>query len=169
MVSGRSRNVKGDASSPGGRLVFRVRGARRADLDELTALEQELFAGDRLSRRSFRRFVDSPTACLLVGAADDRLLGYALILFRSGSQCARLYGIGRKPTSTGGGIGTALLGAAEAAARERHASELRLEVRSDNQRAHDFYRRHGFHVFDRRSRYYEDGADALRMKKSLDE
>jgi ribosomal-protein-alanine N-acetyltransferase len=169
MVVGRTSEVTDGArlgSDPG---PLRVRAARPADLGALLALEQDLFAGDRLSVRSLRRFLRSATACLLVGEAGADLLGYALVLVRRDSRGARLYGIGRRPGAAGRGLGKALLQAAEQAARARERNELRLEVRSDNERAIEFYLHHGFHIFDRRPSYYEDGADALRMKKRLDE
>jgi [ribosomal protein S18]-alanine N-acetyltransferase len=165
----RSGKVKAGPCGAESGHVGLVRSACRADLAALVALERELFHGDRLSRASLRRFIDSRTARLLVSEAEERVVGYALLLFRSGSRVARLYSIGRKDQALARGVGTRLLEAIEAAARENGAGEIRLEVRSDNKSAIAFYRGSGFRVFDRRPRYYEDGADALRMKKSLDE
>jgi [ribosomal protein S18]-alanine N-acetyltransferase len=65
------------------------------------------------------------------------------------------------------GLGRQLLAAVEALARRRGAAELRLEVRPDNLSALRLYEASGYRTFDRRSRYYEDGADALRMRKPL--
>ena len=48
---------------------IRVRKAARGDLDALTELERRVFATDRLSRRSLRRFLASPSAA--VSCADS--------------------------------------------------------------------------------------------------
>src|SRR5262245_13846758 len=45
---------------------IRVRKAARGDLDALVELEERVFATDRLSRRSLRRFLASPSAELVV-------------------------------------------------------------------------------------------------------
>src|SRR5438128_5730389 len=51
----------------------RVRKAERADLDALMALEHRVFASDRLSRRSLRRLLASPSADVLVAQEGDHL------------------------------------------------------------------------------------------------
>src|SRR5262245_43586940 len=56
---------------------IRVRKAERADLDALIELEHRVFATDRLSRRSLRRFLKSPTAELIVAEHGARLAGNA--------------------------------------------------------------------------------------------
>src|SRR5258707_51980 len=85
---------------------IRVRKAERADLDVLTDLEQRVFATDRLSRRSLRRFLNSPTAEVIVAEDAGRLAGTAIVLFRPRSLIARLYSLAVAPQMGGRGAGT---------------------------------------------------------------
>lgn len=146
-----------------------VRPATGADLPALLALESAGFTGDRLSLRSLRRLLSQPSALTLVAVADREIVGYAMLLFRQGSDAARLYSLVRSPAAAGRGIGEALLRAAERAAAERGAVEMRLEVRPDNAKAMALYGRNGYAAFVRIADYYEDHSDALRMRKSLSE
>src|SRR5436190_24258273 len=72
---------------------IRVRKAERGDLDALMELEHRVFATDRLSRRSLRRFLNSPSAEVIVADDGERLAGTAIVLFRPHSIVARLYSI----------------------------------------------------------------------------
>ncbi len=148
-------------------LPVRTRRAAPNDLEALTALEQAGFQGDRMSRRSLRRLLRRPSAATLVAVADGRIVGYAMLLFRHGSRSARLYSLVRLPDARGQGIGDALLREAERTAVGLGATEMRLEVRPDNDRARALYERHGFAAFARVADYYEDNSEALRMRKSL--
>jgi ribosomal-protein-alanine N-acetyltransferase len=68
----------------------------------------------------------------------------------------------------GQGIGSALLGALLAEAAERGCTEIFLEVRVDNPRAQQLYRRHGFTDAGLRRGYYQpSGTDALVMRRPL--
>jgi ribosomal protein S18 acetylase RimI-like enzyme len=86
-----------------------IRRALPADVDALVALEHRSFDTDRLSRRSFRRFLGSDTAACLVAADQEALVGYALLLFRRDTALARLYSIAVDPARRGAGIGAALI------------------------------------------------------------
>lgn len=141
-----------------------IRPATHDDIDALTAIENRVFPGDRLSRRSFARLVRAASAMVLVAEAGSEVAGYALVLLRAGSTVARLYSI----ASLRPGAGSALLAAAEEAARRRGCERLRLEVRDDNARAIELYRLAGFRGAGEVPDYYEDGATALRFEKSLD-
>jgi ribosomal protein S18 acetylase RimI-like enzyme len=103
----------------------------------------------------------------LLLAESGAVLGYALVLFRRDSRAARLYSLAVKPGSSGRGIGSQLLAAAEGAARDRGAALLRLEVRADNADALRFYESHGYVLFGRRDEYYADGMAALRLQRAL--
>lgn len=130
-------------------------------------LEHRCFDGDRLTRRSLRRMLTRARAALLVDDANGRLRGYALVLFRAGTPLARLYSIAVDPDARGRGVGGALLAAAEDAARDRGCTALRLELRDDNAAARAMYGRHGYRHIGRRTAYYADDADAVRMEKPL--
>jgi ribosomal protein S18 acetylase RimI-like enzyme len=144
-----------------------VRAGETDDLDALVDLENRAFTTDRLSRRSFRNFLTSPAAALIVADRSGRLTGYALVLFRPGTAVARLYSIAVVPELAGNGIGLALLAAAENVASARGCRVLRLEVHVANAPAIARYQKSGFRLIDRRARYYEDNADALRFEKRL--
>ena len=146
---------------------LRIRPARRADIDDLLRIEERAFATDRIPRRSFHRFVASPSSTLLVAMRERTLVGYALVLFRAKSAVARLYSIATAPEVSRRGIGTALLAAAEAATIARKRVVLRLEVHEKNATAIDRYRKAGYAMFGRNSAYYSDGGDALRFEKWL--
>lgn len=140
-----------------------VRTAEPGDLDRLVELEQRCFTGDQISRRSFRRLLTRDSALTLI--ADQ---GYLMLLFRAGSKVARIYSVAVAPEARGRGLGRELIRAGERWAQARACESIQLEVRVDNEAAIGLYESLGYHVFGRIAGYYEeDGADALRLRKSL--
>jgi ribosomal protein S18 acetylase RimI-like enzyme len=144
-----------------------VRAGVPADLEALTDLETKVFATDRMSRRSVRRFLTASTAAVIVADYEGRITGSAVVLFRPNSAIARLYSIAVAPQCSGLGIGPALLAAAEEAALARDCLYLRLEVHEKNHRAIARYRKAGYREFGRHHEYYEDKGHALRFEKLL--
>ncbi|MGE3148961.1 MAG: peptidase C39 family protein [Pseudorhodoplanes sp.] len=145
---------------------MRLRTATMADLDALVALENRVFATDRCSRRSFRNFLRARSAALIV-AEDEKLVGYALVLFRPNSAVGRLYSIAVAADRAGQGIGARLLEAAEAAALARGCLSMRLEVHEGNRRAIKRYEQAGYRLFGCHPAYYADGGDARRYRKDI--
>ncbi|MEO8809024.1 MAG: GNAT family N-acetyltransferase [Rhodanobacter sp.] len=146
----------------------RVRRAELSDLDDLAKLEQGTFDSDRMTRAQYRRHLDSASALVLVASANHRrFLGTAVVFFRKRSRVARLYSLASHPAGRGQGIGTALVEAAEAAARRRRCRAMRLEVRCDNHRAMALYERQGYRRIGSLAKYYEDDADGFRYEKVL--
>ncbi|MGB5854840.1 MAG: GNAT family N-acetyltransferase, partial [Oceanisphaera sp.] len=86
-----------------------VRAAEKSDLNLLVTLEEHCFAGDRISRRSFQRFIEHPQDKLLLAEQDNQLLGYILVLFRRNTRLARVYSIAVSPEARGLGLGKALM------------------------------------------------------------
>jgi [ribosomal protein S18]-alanine N-acetyltransferase len=144
-----------------------VRRSRPADLDALWHLENQVFDTNRMSRRSLKRLVGSPSAAVLVAEDGGRFAGAAIVLFRANSAIARLYSLAVAPPFTGRGIASALITAVEKAARSRKCRFVRLEVHEKNHRAIVCYRKAGFAQFDRYHEYYEDKGHALRFEKPL--
>ena len=147
------------------RSRVRLRPGRPGDLDALLALESKAFLTDHLSRRSFRNFMTSLNAALIVAEESGQLAGYALVLFRPRSKIARLYSIAA--AVAGRGIGPMLLQASEDVAVRRACGTLRLEVHEKNAAAIRRYRKSGYLLFGRHLAYYDDRGDALRFEKRI--
>ena len=144
-----------------------IRPAVKTELTALVALEEQCFTQDRISRRSFQRFIEHPQDKLLVAEQKQQLLGYILVLFRRNTRLARIYSIAVSPAARGLGLGQALIEAAELAAEEQGAVFMRLEVRADNIWAQNLYQRLGYRQFGVYHNYYEDLQLALRYQKRV--
>jgi len=149
-------------------LPLKLRRGRVSDLAALVAIEQAVFTTDRISRRSFRRFLETANATLIVAEAGDKVAGYALALYPPRSKLARLYSIAVAPHVGKRGVGSLLLAAAEDAAQRHKRRAMRLEVHEHNARAIARYEKSGYRLFGRHHDYYDDHGDALRFEKVLD-
>jgi ribosomal protein S18 acetylase RimI-like enzyme len=138
-----------------------------SDLAALVTLELAVFNTDIVSRRSFRHFIVSRRASLIVAEESGGLAGYALVLYPPRSHLGRLYSIAVAPHVGGRGLGPRLLAAAEAAAKRRRRRAMRLEVDVRNKRAIARYEKSGYRLFGRLHDYYDDHGDALRFEKPL--
>lgn len=144
-----------------------IRSAGEDDLPALLALEATSFRTDRISRRSFRRWLKHRDCVFLLAVEGPALLGYALVTLRRGTRLARLYSIAVAPEARGKGLAETLMTAVEQGARDAGALYLRLEVASDNHPAIALYHKLGYTQFGRYKDYYEDHGDALRMEKCI--
>jgi ribosomal-protein-alanine N-acetyltransferase len=158
----------------------RLRAMVPADLADVIALEHELFPDDAWSPEMFADEIAQPPEArlyLLAEAGGDEggqaqggkaMAGYAGVLFIPGGLQADVLTIAVREAYWGAGIGSALLSALLTAARERGCTEMFLEVRADNPRAHGLYRRRGFEEIGLRRGYYQpSGVDAIVMRKDL--
>lgn len=152
---------------PQARAAAPIRPATPADLDALLALEEATFDSDRVSRAQWRRHIGSSSAAVLVSGNPNAIDAAVLVFYRRGARTGRLYSLAVGARARGTGLGGALLAAAEADARARGCTSMRLEVRVDNPVAIALYERRGYARGAREPRFYEDGADAWRYAKPL--
>ncbi|WP_461190406.1 ribosomal protein S18-alanine N-acetyltransferase [Arthrobacter sp. Z4-13] len=136
------------------------------DVIAVSVLEQRLFPVDAWPLHMFYDELAQPeTRWYLVAEGSEGIVGYA------GLMCiepiADVQTIAVVPEYEGRGIGTTLLTRLIEEARRRYAVDLLLEVRADNPRAQQLYRRFGFEQIHVRPRYYRDGVDALIMRLQL--
>ncbi len=144
-----------------------TRPAGESDLPTLLALESNSFRSDRISRRSFRRWLRHRDCVFLVFDSGEAVTGYALVTLRRGTRLARLYSLAVATEARGRGVAQALLEAVEQGARETGALYMRLEVATDNEPAIRLYRKLGYTPFGLYEDYYEDHGSALRMEKCI--
>ena len=167
MTRPQAKTFEAGVFEGGASPAAKLRRGHIRDLDALLALERAVFTTDILSRRSFRRFLAARSAALLVAEADGKLAGYVLVLYPPRSKHARLYSIAVAPHLGQRGVGPLLLEAAEAAARRRGRTAMRLEVHERNARAIARYEKSGYRLFGSHRHYYDDHGDALRFDKPL--
>ena len=182
----RSAARQGDAAGQGGAAGSAdgpgaLRPMRPADLASVLALELELFPDDPWSAQMFADEVAQPPSArlYLVAEADDAsgpaaataghgVAGYAGMMFLPGGVQADVLTIAVARGYWGRGIGSVLLDTMLRAARDRGCTEVLLEVRADNPRAHGLYQRRGFKDIGVRRGYYQpSGVDAIVMRKDL--
>lgn len=190
MTRRRGREAaSGDETANPGRAA-RLRPMVPADLVDVIALEHELFPDDPWTPEMFADEVAQPLESRLYllaeadagdgGVADSDIVsgrgaasgtvmaGYAGMMFIPGGTQADVLTIAVRQAYWGQGIGSAMLGTLITAARERGCTEVFLEVRADNTRAHGLYLRRGFEELGVRRGYYQpSGMDAIVMRKDL--
>ncbi|WP_435746738.1 GNAT family N-acetyltransferase [Nocardioides sp. SYSU DS0663] len=152
-----------------------VRAATAADLDAVTALEDENLGADAWSRSLLLEGLAGrvPTVTYLVaepggagGAGDSEPpVGHAVVSVVA--DIAELQRIAVTPAHRRSGHASELLEAVVTLARAGGAERLLLEVREDNTGALSFYAARGFVEVDRRPRYYRDGATAVVLRRAL--
>ena len=148
--------------------AFVLRPMTMADLDEILELEQAVFGAEAWTRQMLAGELEQQPASrfYLVAEDDGRIAGYAGLL-GAGWQ-GDVLTLAVATDRWGRGIGSALLRALLAEAGRRGCTEVFLEVRTDNSRAQELYRRHEFTEIGIRRGYYQpSGADALVMRRSL--
>lgn len=151
------------ARLPGG---VTLRDMTVTDIPAVHELECRLFPVDAWPRQMFdAELAQAETRRYLVAERAGQIVGYA------GLMCiepiADVQTIAVVPEQEGQGIGAALLTELIRESRLRRAEDVLLEVRADNPRAQQLYRRYGFEQIHVRPRYYRDGVDALIMRLRL--
>jgi ribosomal-protein-alanine acetyltransferase len=135
------------------------------DLDELMALEREIYPDDAWSAESMARELANEHAYYLVAVAEDgRIDAYAGLLAPLGTGQGDIQTVTVAPRARRRGLARSMLQQLLNEARRRGAEELFLEVRADNGGAQALYRELGFETVGVRKRYYRGGIDALTMK-----
>ncbi|WP_051045939.1 ribosomal protein S18-alanine N-acetyltransferase [Nocardiopsis alkaliphila] len=138
-----------------------------ADVPAVMELERRLFPLDAWSEGVLRdELAETATRHYVVAETDGRLVGDAGLRFVPPEGDVQTMAVAED--AWGRGIGRALLTELLDQAAARGVTETFLEVRSDNPRAQDLYRRFGFIELGVRRGYYK-GADAIVMRRVAEE
>jgi ribosomal-protein-alanine N-acetyltransferase len=147
-----------------------LRPMSHGDLAAVLALEHALFGAEAWTEGMLSaELAGVPVGRYYLVAEDESLvvIGYAGLLAAGGGQ-ADVLTMAVAEDHWGEGIGAVLLRELLAEAARRGCREVFLEVRVDNARAQNLYRRHGFTEVGLRRGYYQpSGTDALVMRRAL--
>jgi ribosomal protein S18 acetylase RimI-like enzyme len=137
------------------------------DVGGLVELEEMCFETDRLEAKQFRYFIKKPTTLVVTAKHKNKIIAGAIVLFRKNSRIGRLYSLAVHPEYRMRGVARTINNFMENSVLKFRCREIRLEVRKDNKRAIKFYEKNGYESFGEYKKFYEDGADALRLHKVL--
>lgn len=144
---------------------WQLRPATVHDAATIESLEHLLFPEDAWSLEMILSEITHPTRAYWVAETDSQVIGYAGVMVVA--DTADVQNIAVLPDHQGRGLGTALLTRLHTEAAARGAREVLLEVRTENHRAQELYRRFGYRQITVRPRYYPGGGDALIMRAEL--
>ena len=154
-------------------MTWQLRRATADDLDELMAIEHELFGTDAWSRESMAAELADRNGYYLVAfpvGSPQQIDAYAGLRAPRGAPQADIQTIAVVEGARRQGLGRVLMLTLIDEARQRGASELFLEVRADNPGAQALYESLGFEAIAVRPRYYQpDGVDAVIMRLTIPE
>jgi len=146
---------------------------RRAYKDEagaLASLHRSCFS-QSWSRASFESLLDNDNTLALVANGSGARQAYeAFVVTSIAADQAEILTLGTAPMMRRSGLARALILAVSAEAHARGASEIFLEVASNNTAAAALYAGIGFCVAGKRPRYYRDvggASDAIIMRACL--
>jgi len=144
-----------------------IRPMRWWDIEAVASLEGELFPQSSWTAEQFWSELAQPTRTYAV--VEDLhgdcacIVGYGGIFVLGAESDVQTIAIAS--SAQGRGIGRALMEHLMSAARQQGASQMLLEVRSDNIPAISLYQRLGFEQISIRRSYYAPGVDARIMRR----
>jgi len=146
-------------------MGYRMRPMRWWDVEQVAAVEAEVFAESRWRAEQFWSELAQPTRRYLVVEEVDQgmILAYGGIFILGADSDVQTIAV--TPRAQRRGIGRTLMEHLMDCAREEEARSMMLEVRSDNLPAIDLYQRLGFEQISIRRDYYAPGVDARIMQR----
>jgi ribosomal protein S18 acetylase RimI-like enzyme len=96
------------------------------------------------------------------------LCGFVTVKFSKYKSIAFVGRLAVNPSFQNKGIGKALLYYVEQEVKKIGSKKVRLQVRQSNTKAVDFYKKNGYNVLNELPNFYDEGADAYNMEKTID-
>ncbi len=134
----------------------------KEDIPQVVLLEEQ-FLGETLGTEMFENEINNESICFLAAKDNQKVLGYIGAYVVAGELEILNFVVDEQFQRTG--IGTLLLD--ELLNKYPDAKTVVLEVREQNEKGINFYKKNNFNVISKRKHYYKNGDDALVMMKEL--
>ena len=152
--------------TPEEKILIRLMEWIEADLSQILQIETSSFNSyDAYGREDFQRwFSRNPDLCLLA-EIGGRIVGYGIghIL----ADRAELVSMAIHSDFRGHGVGSALLEETIRRVKTYGIHQIELEVRKTNFDGFQFWEKRGFSPVSELPGFYEDGEDAIQMRKNI--
>ena len=148
--------------------AYEIRPLTLDQLPEVLRLNIRCFRnGDNYTKHTFEYLLNEPrTLSYRMVTPRDETVGFAFVMVNE-NNAAHLTTIGVAPEHRRRKIAERLLRQVETALKTRDVGTIMLEVRVGNESAQNLYRRAGYAIVQRISKYYNNGEDCFLMMKSL--
>jgi ribosomal-protein-alanine N-acetyltransferase len=143
----------------------RIRLVTSADLAAIMEIEERSFESDAFPEATFVRLHRSFPDFFIVAEIDSHIGGYMITGYFG--HKGHIISIAVDPCCRERGVGNALVQFTLKKLKDRGVKEVYLDVRVTNEKGLAFWEHLGFSPIRTIHRYYEDGEDALRMRKTL--
>lgn len=144
-----------------------LRSYKPSDLATLAKIDRKCFPpGVSYSSRELTRFISHRNSRTWLAEDEEGIAGF-LIASREPQKVGHIITIDVDEARRRAGVGTAMMDAAEAWAREKSLKLIYLETADDNRPAQIFYAARGYVKVDEVPKYYSNGQTAWVMVKWL--
>jgi ribosomal-protein-alanine N-acetyltransferase len=123
--------------------------------------------GDNYTKHTFNYLLNDPRTLSYRMVSDSGDMAAFAFVMLNDRNSAHLTTIGVAPEHRRRGLATQLLDHIETTLKAKEVGTIMLEVRVGNIEAQQLYRRLGYFVVQRISRYYNNGEDCFLMMKAL--
>ena len=134
----------------------------KEDIPQVVLLEEQ-FLGETLGSEMLENELENEFMCFLSAKDSKKVLGYIGAYVINGELEILNFVVDGLHQRTG--IGTLLFN--ELLNRYPDAKTVVLEVREQNEKGINFYKKNNFNVISKRKHYYKNGDDALVMMKEI--
>jgi ribosomal-protein-alanine N-acetyltransferase len=147
---------------------YKIKPLTMSQLPEVLRLNIRCFRnGDNYTKHTFNYLLGEPrTLSYRIVSDTGDMAAFAFVMLNE-RKSAHLTTVGVAPEHRRRGLATRMLDHIEKALRAKEVGIIMLEVRVANVEAQQLYRRLGYFVVQRISRYYNNGEDCFLMMKAL--
>lgn len=142
--------------------MFKIDKLTKEDIPQVVLLEEQ-FLGETLGTEMLENELSNEFMCFLVAKENKKVLGYIGAYVVSDELEILNFVVDESYQRTG--IGTSLFN--EILKRYPNANSAILEVREQNEKGINFYKKNNFNVISKRKHYYKNGDHALVMMKEI--
>ncbi len=153
---------------PAPATAYEIHPLTEKHLKEVLKLNLRCFeTGENYTKYTFSYLLNEPN-CLSYRtvASSGKMVGFVFIMTHDDGT-AHITTIGVAPEHRRRGLANKLLQHVEEALQKRRIATLMLEVRAGNFPAQNLYRKFGYSIVQRLSKYYNNGEDGFLMVKPL--
>lgn len=142
-----------------------LRNMTEADVVAVAELEKQIFS-DAWTETSLSETLKQPQAQILVAKEKEVIVGYAILYYvLDEGELAR---IAVRDAYQRQGVGHQLMECVFKTCKEQGITRILLEVRESNERARNFYKKHGFEEDGIRKNFYQMPTEhAILMSKTM--